>query len=398
MSKHNFTKALIEALPPAEKGKRAYIYDSKVRGLGVAVTDRGTKTYIVYRWVRGKPERVTLGRFPDLSIEQARKLAEKANASFAMGENPADTNRKVRDEMKLGELFDKFLDLHAKVHKRSWEEDEAMFNRYLESWKGTKISHIQTSDVQALHVRLGEQSGPIAANRTRSLLHAMFNKAIEWGWHGKNPVVGVKKFKEKSRERFVNPHELPAFFEALNKELNDTLRDFFFTCILTGARRANVMAMRWEDVDLKRKTWNIRDTKAGEPHTLPLPNAAVKVLDGRKRVGEWVFPGKGKTGHLVEPKTGWKRILERSGLTDLRIHDLRRSLGSHMAAGGASLPIIGKALQHKSVNTTAIYARLNIDPVREAMEKATRTIVRLGKKSARKRTAGSEPKGTGDGH
>ena len=196
MSKLNFTKALIEALPPADAGKRTYIYDSKVRGLGVAVTDRGTKTYILYRWVRGKPERVTLGRFPDLSIEQARKLAEKANAAFAMGENPADTNRKVRGEMTLQELFDRFLELHAKVHKRSWEEDEAMFKRYLEGLRGTKISNIRTSDLQVLHAKLGEENGQATANRTRALLHAMFNKARLPASH----FPGIRAAVDVSRE------------------------------------------------------------------------------------------------------------------------------------------------------------------------------------------------------
>jgi integrase len=92
----------------------------------------------------------------------------------------------------------------------------------------------------------------------------------------------------------------------------------------------------------------------------------------------WVFPSTGKTGHLVEPKKAWKRILERADLSDLRIHDLRRSLGSWQAATGASLSIIGKSLGHKNINSTAIYARLNIDPVRESMETATSAMMVAG--------------------
>jgi integrase len=89
----------------------------------------------------------------------------------------------------------------------------------------------------------------------------------------------------------------------------------------------------------------------------------------------WVFPGSGVSGHLVETKKPWKRILSKAGIKNLRIHDLRRSLGSWQAATGANLSVIGKTLAHKNVSTTAIYARLNIDPIRESMNKATDAIL-----------------------
>jgi integrase len=91
-----------------------------------------------------------------------------------------------------------------------------------------------------------------------------------------------------------------------------------------------------------------------------------------------VFPGRGKTGHLVEPKTAWARILKRAGLQNLRLHDLRRTLGSWQAATGASLPIIGKSLGHKSLAATQVYARLNLDPVRAAVNTATDAMLLAG--------------------
>ena len=94
-NKLNFTKKLLQDLPTPDKGKRAYYYDNKVRGLGIAITDKGTKTFIVYRKVNGKPERVTLGYFPDLTIENARGLASEANAQIAIGKNPNKEKRKI---------------------------------------------------------------------------------------------------------------------------------------------------------------------------------------------------------------------------------------------------------------------------------------------------------------
>ena len=103
---------------------------------------------------------------------------------------------------------------------------------------------------------------------------------------------------------------------------------------------------------------------------------AIEILKARQNNGSvWVFPGTGATGHLIEPKRAWARLLERAGIDNLRIHDLRRTLGSWQAKTGASMVIIGKSLNHKSSSTTAIYARLDLDPVRESVDRATSAIM-----------------------
>jgi integrase len=138
--------------------------------------------------------------------------------------------------------------------------------------------------------------------------------------------------------------------------------------------------MRWGELNLEQGTWKIPRTKTEDSQTVTLPLEAIEVLRARKRETSsvFVFPGNGRTGHLVEPKTGWKRILERAGIKDLRIHDLRRTLGSWQAITGSSLPIIGKSLNHKNASTTQIYARLNLDPVRESVQKATVAMIQAG--------------------
>jgi integrase len=134
--------------------------------------------------------------------------------------------------------------------------------------------------------------------------------------------------------------------------------------------------MQWADINLERAEWRIKETKNGTPQTVTLSPEAVEVLRGRKVEGDkFVFPGTGKTGHLAEPKKGWQRILERAGIADLRIHDLRRTLGSWQAKTGASMAIIGKSLNHKNQNTTAIYARLDLDPVRDSVNTATNAMM-----------------------
>jgi integrase len=145
------------------------------------------------------------------------------------------------------------------------------------------------------------------------------------------------------------------------------------------------MAMRWEEINFERREWLIPETKNGEALRVHLIDNVLEILKRRLQdygKQEWVFEGHGETGHLVEPKSGWKRILQRAGIKDLRIHDLRRTLGSWQAATGANSFMIGQSLGHKSSQSTAVYARLNIDPVRESVEKATQAMLQTIKKEA----------------
>src|SRR5688572_24065579 len=121
--KFNFTKAKLESLATPPKNKRGYYYDTRTRGLGISVTSAGTKTFIAYRWINGRPERITLGRYPDLTIKQARAKAAEVNVAIAKGENPADNRRKDRAEITFGGLFYEYLERYAQVHKKTWKVD-----------------------------------------------------------------------------------------------------------------------------------------------------------------------------------------------------------------------------------------------------------------------------------
>jgi integrase len=150
--------------------------------------------------------------------------------------------------------------------------------------------------------------------------------------------------------------------------------------------------MRWEEINLEQAKWRIPVTKHGDSETVTLSPEVLAILDTRKAsaVREWVFPGTGRSGHLEEPKAAWKRILQRAKIRDLRLHDLRRTLGSWQAAGGSSLIVIGKSLGHKSLAATQIYARLNLDPVRASVNAATAAMMLAAKEPARL--------GSGDGN
>lgn len=379
----NFTKAALDKAGPAAKGKRDYYRDLREKGLVMAVTPTGTKTFYLYKRIDGRPERLLLGGFPDLTVENARKRAAKAKGGIAMGENPQKAKKAVRDEMTFGALFADYMEKYSKVHKRSWAYDEREVNKFLKSWFKRKISSFERAEIERLHARIGKENGLYQANRLLERIRSIFNKAIDWGWEGSNPALGIKKFREQSRDRFLQPDELPRFFEAVANEPNDAARDFFMISLLTGARKANTLAMRWDEINFHNATWRIAVTKNSEPQVVHLPNEAVAILTERKlhSLCHWVFPGAGKSGHLADPKKAWARILAEAGIADLRIHDLRRTLGSYQAATGASGYIIGKSLGHKSQQSTAVYARLNLDPVRASVNKATEAMFGYGSTS-----------------
>lgn len=309
----NFTKAAIDALPLPAAGQRATYFDIKTNGLQIRVTSTGVKTFCVYRWIGGeaKPERITLGRFPDITPEQARKKAAEINALIAKGENPADKKRAARTEMTLQELFDEYMTRKAAFNRRP-DKPKDTFRLYLSPWAKRKLSSIKAHEVQTLHAKIGREKGKVTANIVLKLLHVMFNKAItEWRiWEGDNPAHGIKKFPEKSRDRFLQADELPRFFNALAQEENETIRDYFLISLLTGARKSNVLAMRWDQISFERAEWRIPETKNGEPQTVTLSLEALEILRRRQSTGveEYVFPGTGKHRHLVEPKKGWIRL------------------------------------------------------------------------------------------
>ena len=382
----NFTKANLESLPiPAPNSGRTEYQDGKTPGLKIRVTANNVKTFCVLKRVKGgSPLRTTLGRFPEMSIEQARRQAAVILAEIAEGGNPAEVKRALKAELTFAEMFNLYLERHAKVHKKTAEGDEQQFRLHLEGPIGKKkLSAITPNVAATIHAKITSDGHLTTANRVMALLSSVFNRAIEWGITETNPCTRIRHNKEVSRDRFLQADEFPRFIAALNTEPNPTIRDYIWLSLLTGARKANVLSMQWSEISLAEGVWRIPMTKNGTPQNIHLPKPATALLKKRRKILDetesFVFPGSGATGHLVEPKKAWAKLLERANITNLRIHDLRRTMGSWQAKTGASLAIIGKSLNHKSTQTTAIDARLDMDTVRDSMNTATEAMLKAGK-------------------
>lgn len=382
----NFTHRVLDRLSVPGQGKRNTFFDSQVKGLNVVVTDKGVKSFYLRKVVQGQSTRLFIGRYPDLSVENAREQANTFLNQIAKGLNPHDQRQKLKEEPTFAEMFDLFIQRHGKLNKRTYLQDQKTFDNHLKKRFGNKkLSALLRQDFQRMMVDIANEHGQYAANKTLAIARVVLNKAIEWGiLHKENPASYVKSYRQKSRERFLQKDELPRFFAALNAEPNADIKDFVSLCLLTGARKSNVMAMRWDNLNLDAGEWLIPITKNGDSQNIPLVPEAIKTLKKRRvnNRAAFVFPSHSAVGHMVEPKKGWAKLLERAEIEDFRIHDLRRTMGSYQAILGVGLNVIGKSLGHKSLAATQIYARMDQDPVRQAMTQAADLMFELGKGSS----------------
>ncbi|MCF0049563.1 integrase arm-type DNA-binding domain-containing protein [Dyadobacter sp. LJ53] len=313
----NFTTEAINKLPIPEKGKVTY-QDTKEKGLSLYVTSNGAKSFFIRKRIKGRDERVIIGSCFDLKVEQARSSAKILKGMIASGKDPATEKRNERqDNLTFGQHFQDYMERYSKLHKKSWLYDEREVNRFLSKWFKRRMVDIKKSDVRAVHEKIFAENGLYQANRILERIRAIYNKAIEWGWNGDNPALGIKKYKEKSRDRFIQPYEMPHLLQALEQETNTTARDYFLILLLTGARKTNTLMMRWDEISWDYRTWRIPDTKNGEPVTLPLVDKALDILNVRKlgSTSPWVFPSSiDDSKHFVDAKKAWTRTLQRATL------------------------------------------------------------------------------------
>jgi integrase len=380
-------KTIIDGLTCPPGRRDVHVYDLKVPGLAYRLTANGARSwYLIRRMADGRSNRLKLGG-RDLTVEQARNEATRYNAGIVDGVDHALERRTVRRSATLGELWEAYRSKHLEPRASAMtiRTDSSRWDTCFVDWTARKALSVNENDARDLHTQLGIAHGRTTANRALQLLRRMYNWA-RWP----NPVKpkGIAWFNEVERERFVQPDELPKLFAALDaEETNPMVRDFVYLCLFTGARRSNVASMRADEINIAASTWIIPagKSKNKKPMNVPLSVPALKIIKPRmNHPSGFIFPGDGRTGHLVEMKWTWQAVLERAGLKDLHLHDLRRTFGSFQAAAGASLSVIGASLGHQDHATTRIYARLNLDPVRASVGIATAAMLAAAKAKPKK--------------
>ncbi len=388
----NFTVHQLERIRPGERQK--WVYDSTMPGLVMLVTPGGARTFYFAKRIDGRYRRVKIGRFPVLAIEQARRRAKQLVGEVAFGQNPAEAKRQVRAAMTLGELFGLYLDRHAKVHKRTWAEDERQYKAYLKPLAGRRLDSITNQDVARLHAKIGK-TAPIAANRVLALLKTIFNVGTRFGYTGGNPCSSIKRFTEQKRDRFLDADELRRFLKALADESSVLARDFITMLIFTAQRRGNVAAMRWDEIDPARAVWTIpaEKFKTGGAVDIPLVRQAVALLERRKAEQqtdgqrEYVFPTYRPDAQLPyfnDCIPAVRRVCVAAGIRGFKPHDIRRTVASWATMQGVPYPIVARMLGHKVQTVTAVYARFDMQSLRDGFEQTIAAMLAAQRRVNRK--------------
>ena len=377
------SKRTVEAF---KVGKDTVFWDSELSGFGVRVYPSGSKYYVVQTRAGGKAaKRVTVGRQGIVTAEEARRRAALIIARIKAGEEPAPEPLAVTlaDSPTVGDLAKVYLDEHVAV--RCKPKTAAMYrlivNRHLLPALGkTPALAVDHARVTELHHSLRDT--PVMANQVVGTLSRIWNAAENRGLvpEASNPCQLVVKNRERRRERFLSEEEFRRLGRLLaeaetRKGVSVHAVAAIRLLLLTGCRRNEILTMRWDDVDLEARELNLVDSKTGA-RTVPLSPEAVEVLLNIPRMdgNPYVIPGKIRGKHLRNLNDPWNLIRKRAGIEDMRLHDCRHSFASRALALGEGLPMIGRLLGHAQVETTARYAHLARDSVRESAIRISESI------------------------
>jgi len=387
----HLTDGFVEGLKP-EPGRQPDYYDDKLPGFGVRVSPGGAKTFfLLYRSpADGKNKRPSCGRADKgAKVDAARKKARAILTGIDKGIEP----QRRTGGSTFADLKARYLEQYAYKHKKSARRDEQQLDYYVpRAWLVRPLVTFEREDIETLHTEVGDAHGKVTANRLKSLLHLVFHLAREWKMFAdENPCDGIKRFKERRRNRFVRPEEMPRLADSLRRERDWRWPAFAKLSMLFGTRRSNLLSLAWDQIDFQKCTVTIdgANTKNGEELVISLSPEAADILAQLPSLGKsrWVFPA-GRiqnldlTKHLSSPGRAWARIRDRAGLNDpdptkrVVIHSLRHTLGSWAAAENHSLLIVGRMLGHKDQRSAQIYANLQLDPVRAAVNQTASLMMR----------------------
>ena len=375
------TKRAIEGLQA--NGTRYEVRDDDLKGFVVRVGVSGERSfYFVYRAGKGRSaplKRLRLGTFPTMTVEQGREIAKQKAAQVALGEDPAEQVKEGKTAPNVHEALELFLEQHgAKLKPNTLRTYRQIANDHAIPAIGRlKVTAVVHKHIAAIHHAMREK--PYQANRCAAMLSKFFGWCEKNGYRdrGSNPVAGLEKYEEQKRKAFMGREELEALGNAFRvmetqgytdpetgkvTTFDPTIAAALKVMLFTGARCMEILTLKWAYIDHDRGIANLPDSKTGAK-ALHLPPPALAVLASLPRINEYCFPGRRGTGHIVNVKDTWRRLLDTARLTGWRIHDLRHAYASYAACSGKSLPVIGAILGHTQAATTARYAHLADNPV-----------------------------------
>ncbi len=373
-------------------GQRLEVWDGKMPGFGVRVSPHGTKTFVLMYYVDGRKHRETLGRFPFLSLAEARAKASGILGRVRNGDEPRPevTRPKI---VCFEAAVEAFVDKHCRIHNRpstAYETARILRVRFGPLWGTRDIRTIGRSDIAAALDAAIQSKTPSAANHALSAIRKFFGWCLERGIIDINPCTGVSRpAPQVRRERALSDSELAAVWQAA-AATGYPFGAIVHLLILTAQRRGEVAGMRWSEIDAGQALWTIpgERTKNGRRHVVPLSPLALSVITAMPRLNdEMIFPARGR---VAVPVSGFSKMAPGlaaiSNVTGWTLHDLRRSTATGMARLGVAPHVIERVLNHSSgtfKGVAGVYNRFEYVPeMREALETWARHVGQIVSQNA----------------
>lgn len=372
------TKKNVDAQTPSKK--TTYLWDSTLSGFALKVLPSGRKTYLVQYRIGGRSartRRMTIGVHGTITAEQARHNAKILLAQVSLGIDPAAEKDKVKQAQSFGDLLQQFLTdyVDVKLAPRTQVEYHAIIRLKIPaSLKRKTIQDITRQDIARIHQNMKDMQ--VRANKTLGVLSKFFNWCEQYGYRAdySNPCRHIKKYKEEPRQRFLSSEEQQRLTDVLVQAEKENFATIYAIeairlLMLTGARLREILDLKWEFIDWERNILSLPKSKTGAK-TIYLNPQAVVILKRivRQLDNPYVICGLKEGQPIVNLQKPWRRIRAMADLEDVRLHDLRHTFASVAVMNGMSLPIVGALLGHSKPQTTARYAHLAADPLREAAE------------------------------
>ncbi len=333
-------------------GKQENYFDTNQTGFGVYVTKAGRKNYFVKGVCSGKQVVFTMGECSGFeSVKEARHMAAGILQGMREGINPQQVkkDRRQADEAQrmallegqkkditLKQVYDKMIEVRGgKLKSRTQDTYKQLLDLYLSDWLDMPMRNITTCDVESRFKSISIK-GKAAANNTFRTFRLIWNfgNAYHEGLFGENPVKRLSGLKiwntVTPRDREVPSHLMQQWYDAIMLWETPSVRDYLLLLLFTGMRRNEAAPLQWKDINFEQQTIKVKDTKNGKPLVLPLSTFLFQLLKYRYmhcKENEYVFPGAGKSGHIVEPKRALAFVTEKTGI-EFSCHDLRRTLAS----------------------------------------------------------------------
>jgi integrase len=390
---HKLTKSFVEKVS-FEKSGQIFYRDSELLGFGLRV-GKSAKVYYAEAKLRGKTVRKSIARHNVVSLDEARSQAKSYLAEISRGKNPHDEEKARKAKLiTLGEVLENYIEARGNLKKSTIQDYRHTFNAYLYDWLNKPAIEI-SKDMVELKFRKISKISTSQANKTMRNFRAVMNYAIMKYEDSNgdsifrhNPVVRITQLRAWHRpvrkNTLIKHYDLAPWYLAVMNLTNDSIapnrevvRDFSLFVLMTGLRRNEAAKLTWNRVDLKDKTFVIKDTKNHSDHILPLTDFLYELLTKRKGEAKtkYVFPNETNTGYMTDPKKQIANVVKESGV-NFSTHDLRRTFITIAESLDISAYALKRLLNHKMTNdVTAGYIISDVERLRMPMQKISNYIL-----------------------